>query len=241
MRGAGVELLIYPLEGIKVRQQCAQNAEWSVQIAKRVLQQEGPMAFYRGLSPQLLKSCLKQVWCWPMITALPRQLQSYGIGTTQQQVLTGLSIATVDAAITTPLEKAKIHFTLTKKMTISLAHVYQEGWKGFSAYLAKRSMNWTVFLTAQQHFRDRARMSSQQPLSPLQLATIGTKVALIVSVVSAPFDIASTLKQAHNLTPSQLLSRKNIFKLYRGWPLSALSLTLHNIASIIALEKVGKK
>lgn len=239
-RGASVEVLIYPLEVIKIRQQCSQNAETSIQIARRVFQKEGARAFYKGLSPQLVKTCLKQIWCWPMITGIPSYLQSYGIEGTHQQILTGLSIATVDATITIPLERAKILSALTKKRAFSLASVYKDGWQGFAAYWAKRSINMITFLTVQKHLRDQARTQPEQVLSSFQLAKIGTQVAVIVSLVSAPFDVTNTLKQAQKLSPSQFWSRHGILKSYRGWPLNALSLIIHNIASVIVLEKVSK-
>ena len=100
-------------------------------------------------------------------------------------------------------------------------------------------MNWIAFLTAQKYLRDQSSGSSKQSLSLTQLTKIGAQVALIVSLVSAPFDLANTLKQAQNLTPFHLFSRQGVFKLYRGWPLNALSLIIHNIASVTLIEKLG--
>lgn len=100
-------------------------------------------------------------------------------------------------------------------------------------------MNWVAFLTAQKYLRDQSSRSSKQRLSLPQLIKIGVQVALIVSIVSAPFDIANTLKQAKNLTPYHLFNRHGVFKLYRGWPLNALSLMIHNIASVTLIEKLG--
>ena len=74
-----------------------------------------------------------------------------------------------------------------------------------------------------------------------QSTVIGVPVAIVVSLVTAPFDIANTLKQAKDLSPTHLLSRVAMSKLYRGWPLSVLSLTIHNIASVIVIDKLGQK
>ena len=107
-RGILVHSLIYPLEVVKIRQQCSQDESKSIRIALKILQQEGVGAFYKGLAPQLLKTSIKQVWCWPMMTGMPSVLKRYQLENLGQQAFTGLSIATIDAVISTPLERAKI-------------------------------------------------------------------------------------------------------------------------------------
>lgn len=239
-RGLFVQTLIYPLEVIKIRQQCSQNSENSARVALTLFKKEGFSSFYRGLPPQLLKTSLKQIWCWPMITGGPVFFQRYQLNDLQKYALTGLSIATIDAVITTPIEKLKISSAYTGKNSFSFKGVYKNGWQGFTTHFSKLSVSWVTFLTAQKYFRDRASFQSEQPLSFLQLTEIGTQVALIISLVSAPFDIANTLKQAQNLNPSHLFSRNGILKLYRGWPLHALSLIIHNIASVIVLDRLNR-
>lgn len=239
VRGITVHTLIYPLEVVKIRQQCHLNAEKSIEIARMLFQKEGSSAFYKGLTPQLLKTSLKQAWVWPMITGIPVFLKQYRIGDISQQALTGLTIATIDATITTPLERAKILSAFTGKTRFSFGSIYKDGWRGFTTHWAKLSINWTVFLEAQKYLRERTRKKPEQILSLPQLAGIGAQVAIIVSLVSAPFDIANTLKQAQNLSPTHLLSGKEFRKLYRGWPLSALALITHNVASVIVIEKLG--
>lgn len=238
-RGIFVHSLIYPLEVVKIRQQCSQEKSKSVQIALALLRQEGMGAFYKGLAPQLLKTSIKQVWCWPMITGIPSVLKRYQLGNLGQQALTGLSIATIDAVISTPLERARIVSAFKGTSKFCFKNAYKDGWRGFATHWSKLSVNWVAFLTAQKYLRDQSSGSSNQPLSLPQLTKIGVEVALIVSLVSAPFDFANTLKQAQNLTPSHLFSRHGVFKLYRGWPLNALSLIIHNIASVTLIEKLG--
>ncbi len=235
IRGVSVQSLIYPLEVIKIHRQCSQSK--SAQIALTLFRQEGMGAFYKGLAPQLLKTSIKQIWCWPVIMQMPSILQTYQIENLKQQVLTGLSIATIDAAISTPLERAKILSAFKGSSKFCLKNMYKDGWHGFGAHWSKLSVNWTTFLTAQKYLRDQY---SEEALSFFQLSKIGVQVALIVSVVSAPFDIANTLKQAKDLPVSQLFNRQGILKLYRGWPLSALALVIHNIASVTLIEKLGK-
>ena len=235
-RGISVHTLIFPMEVVKIRQQCAIPESNCIQVALTLLRGEGLTAFYKGLAPQLVKTSLKQIWCWPMITAFPPLLKSYKIEDLPSQALTGVSIATIDAAIGTPLERAKIISAFRGISKVSL----KTGWGGFSTNWAKLSVNWTAFLIAQKYLRDQSCDTPGQLLSLSQLVKIGTQVAFIVSVASAPFDIANTLKQAKNLSPSHLLNRNGILKIYRGWPISALSLIIHNVASVILIDRIGK-
>jgi hypothetical protein len=240
-RGLSVHTLIYPIEVVKIRQQCQSNPEKSTEIARALFQKEGASAFYKGLPAQLIKTSIKQAWVWPVITGIPAYLKRHNIKELPQQILTGLSIATIDAAITTPLERVKIRSASTGKSRFSLDDVYKNGWRGFTIHWAKLSVNWVTFLVAQKHLRDRYRKTPEQVLSLPQLAGIGAQVAVIVSLVSAPFDIANTLKQAKNLSPTHLLSGNVLRKLYRGWPLNVLALTIHNVASVIVIDKLGQK
>lgn len=240
LRGLSVHTLIYPLEVVKIRQQCSTNSENSARIALSLFKGEGFSAFYKGLSPQLLKTSLKQMWCWPMITGTPAFLQPYQLGDLPTQAITGLTIATIDAAISTPLERLKILSAYTGKVSFSLKDVYKQGWQGFATHWGKLSVNWMTFLVAQKYLRDKDSIQPEQHLSLLQLAGIGIQVAIIVSLTGAPFDIANTLKQAKNLNPFYLFSRNGVYKLYRGWPLNALSLVVHNIASVTVIDRLSR-
>lgn len=226
LRGISVHTLIYPLEVIKIRHQC--SSESSARVALDLLHSEGFGSFYKGLSSQLLKTSLKQVWCWPMITGTPIFLQQYHLGDLPTQAMTGLSIAAVDAVISTPLERIKIRAAYTGKVS------FRSGWQGFNTHFLKLSVNWVTFLTAQKYLRDR----NSQPLTLWQLTKIGTQVAVIVSMMGAPFDLANTLKQAKNDSISQFYSSKRVYKLYRGWPLNLISLVVHNIASVVVIDKL---
>ncbi|HSX11847.1 MAG TPA: hypothetical protein VLF94_09045, partial [Chlamydiales bacterium] len=55
-----------------------------------------------------------------------------------------------------------------------------------------------------------------------------------------PFDTKNTRKQAENQSPKQPLARTTLRTSYRGWPVSAISLVIQNIASIIVLDKLKR-
>ncbi len=236
-RGLFVHSLIYPLDVVKIRAQ--NSSEKSHKIAAKLFKEEGIRGFYRGLSPQLVKTSIKQAWVWPIITTMPQTLDRYEIGDFQKQAMTGMSIAIIDASVTTPLERAKILSAASSTKKYSVFDMYKEGWRGYSTHLSKLSVNWVVFLTAQKHLRDQQSAQSKEKLSLPQLAKIGVQVAFIVSLAAAPFDVANTLKQTQNIGLLQLLSQRNFSRFYRGFPLNFLGLTIHNIASIVLIDRIG--
>lgn len=93
------------------------------------------------------------------------------------------------------------------------------------------------FLVAQKVLRDaECARSGKQDLSSVQLMKVSLEVASVVSVISAPFDMANTLKQSRELGLTYLFSGNVLQKMFRGWSLSASSLIIHNIASITLID-----
>ncbi len=236
-RGIFVHSLIYPLDVVKIRTQ--NSNEKSSYIARQIFQKEGVKGFYQGLCAQLFKTSSKQLWVWPIITKAPHFLDRYEMNDLQKEACTGLSIAAIDAGITTPLERSKILSASNVKKT-PLRDLYKEGWRGFATHLAKLSVNWMTFLTAQKYLRDKERSQAKEKLSLPQLMKIGTEVAVIVSLAASPFDVANTLKHTQSLSFRQILSQRKFSTFYRGLPLSMLGLTIHNIASVTLIERLER-
>lgn len=241
LRGGVVNLIVSPLDVIKTTQQSLVNSEANYKIAIKLFKEGGFSAFYRGLYPQMIKTGFKQLWSWPIITALPKYLERHRFSTTSQQAITGLTIATVDVTLTTPLERARVN-SIVNETRITLKSLYLSGFKGFWPFWMKQTVSWTVFLLAQKLFRDQAHEKSHhENLSFFELLTISTKVSLVASFVTAPFDLANTLKQTQNLHFSNFASTQSLVKMLRCWPLTAATLMIHNLASIALLEMIDKK
>ena len=236
IRGAVVQALLSPLEVVKIRQQCSDVPEKSLTIARKILQEEGWSAFYKGIEAKLANTVIKQFCVWPIIRGGPFFLERHGIKGLRQEVLTGLAIAVIDASLSSPFDKARIISAHTGKNQFSIKSFHKKGWQGFPTQLAKLSVHWVVFLVAQKSLRDRYRNGRTQKLNFPQLLFIGTQVAVITSLVSAPFDIANTRKQAQNRNPSHLLSGNILRNAFRGAPISLTSNLVHYIASLILIE-----
>lgn len=235
-RGWAVQAILCPLDVIKTCLQCSQGESKSLQVALTLFRQEGIGVFYKGLTQKLLQIGIKQIWCWPMITMMPPFLQRYHIGNLEQQAITGVSIASVDAFFLTPLERARIKIMAAFKETnkFCLTNTLKDGLQGFGAYWSKLTVSWVTFLTTQKYLRDQ--YPAGQPITISQLVKIGMQSALMVSSVAAPFDYVNTRVQAHNLRFSHLFNRNEILKFYRGWPLNTLALTIHSVASVFLIN-----
>lgn len=131
---------------------------------------------------------------------------------------------------------SEVNKETSRKNRFVLPHT--ESWRGSITLFGKLSVSWSTFLTSQQYLRDRYRKTQETPLDFSQLIQVGIGVAFFVSIASAPFDVANTKKQAQNLSIGDLFSTATWKTLYRGWPLSALGLVIHNIASMIVIEKL---
>lgn len=238
-KGVVTTAVLYPIEAIKVRQQCSLHSEWVHQTAFRIFSHQGMGGFFQGLSPQLLKTGLKQAWCFPIITSLPPLLESEHLSVLGRQCVTGLIIGTLDALIATPLERAKVLLTLSEKRKSLYQLLLQNGWKNFPIYWAKQSMTWCTFLTSQQYFRDQARMNTDKPLSVSDLILIGLKISVIGSVLLAPLDVMNSIQQGQQHSISLLLKVGKLRSFFKGLPLSFLSASINSMASVILLDRIS--
>ncbi|SRR5581483_2979611 len=232
-RGLCVQPLLAPIDAIKICYQL--NTLTTLQTAQQLYQKEGLRAFFKGLPHQLIYTCAKQAWVWPCITTLPPFFKAQGMSNTSQQICTALTIALFDATISTPLEKGRIRaIASSEKIKFSLSSMYKNGWRGYTAHLARLSTAWTGFLLAQNYFRGENTTHTLP-----ELIQIGAKTALVVSIFMAPVDIANTFVQAENRTLSHVFKTTPFPTLLRGFHLSATSLLAHNIASSIVYEIVA--
>lgn len=252
-----IQSLVFPLEVIKTQQQMPGNQERCYQVAGRLFRNEGIWSFYKGLRPQLAKTLIKHSICWPMITGFPPVLDRYRVQPLLQQCCIGVGIASFDAFILTPLEKRKVQSIVGTQTPISFKSIHSvlSHWRGMWLIWTKSFTGWSTFLVSQEYYRYKAReISGKQKLTIPQLMGIGGGVAITVSLVTAGFDVANTQKQAEKLiSPEASGQKKQTFgfknaspffwklgvrQMYRGWPMNALTLIAHNVASVILIDKL---
>lgn len=239
LRGVCVNTLIRPFKVIKNNLQCSPIEKKSREIALELLQQEGVAGLWKGLIPELMQTSFKQIWCWPMIIGLPVKLEGSNLSAWQKETITGFSIATLDS-LSAPLDKAAIIAAVQRKSQFSLKEIFKEGWSGFTTHWTKLSVSWVSFLTVQKYFRDKCSGQTKKEIPLSELAIIGVQTALVVSIVTAPFDFANTIKQAENRSVLDFINRKEFFILYRAAHLHALTLVAQAVASVILIDRCQK-
>ena len=235
VRAVSVHTLIHPLEVVKVRFQNAKS-ETMLKITENLFQEHGFKGFYKGFNAQILKIGVKQVWCWPLILHLPDRINNTSFNELQKQALTGFCIASIDALISTPIEKAKMLAIVSKNKDGFSDHLFHKIYKGFFFHWMKLSVCWMTFLTTQKHLRTQKRFNKEK-LSLQDLGEIGIKTAFVVSFVAAPFDLLSTLGFLGS-SKVQNIPFKSKFKIsYRAFPISFTALSIQNIASIYLIDR----
>ncbi len=226
--GLTIQTLIYPLEVVKLLQQdplCNQRCD---QIARELFQKSGPQAFYSGISAKLVESGHKQLWRWPLIIELPRLLKRCGYSEREQQALTGLAIASIDAFFSTPFDALKLAAIYRLQRRVS--------WRGFPTFWLKRSVEWVTFLEAQSYFSNR-QQREQKRLHLMQALTVALQTTAAVSVARAPFDVMNTLYQTGQALPLKNLSPlEHLRRMYRGSPLGFSTLLIYNFGTTIFID-----
>lgn len=223
--GLAIQTLLYPIEVVKLRQQdpfCNKRCD---QVAQEIFREGRLKGFYSGLSSKLVETGHKHFWRWPLIMQLPPLLEGYAYNENQQQALTGLTIGMIDAFFSTPWDTLKLAaiYKLQKKIS----------WHGFPTFLAKRIVEWTSFLVAQNHFSKR-QQREKKTLNLTQSFILALQTTACVSFAKAPFDVANTLRKTgkslplKNISPWELLRR-----MYRGTPLSFSALLIYNFSTTI--------
>ena len=222
-----VQMTTYPLDVVKLLQQDPRSTKRCDQVAIALFQKEGLCGFYKGIVPRMIEVSQKQIWCWPLITKLPPFFKKCGYNEPEQQALTGLTIATMDAFLGTPFDSLKLRAIYGLKRKVS--------WRGFPTNFAKRIVGWTTFLIAQNHFSNK--LTCGKRLSLLQSIFVAWHTAIAVSLTQAPFDVLNTLRQTDNVLQVKF-SIPFIRRMYRGWPLSFTALMIQNLSSVILIDRL---
>ena len=230
LRGVVVTTLIHPLHVIKTRQQTSSSSLWAHRIAQKILKEEGRGALYLGLNEHLAQNFIQQIWRWPLMMGMPTLIEKrMGINSSfLQQSLTGIAIASTDALFTQFLESEKILKMTKKAKENDLAHF----WRAMGVNWGRLSFTWTIFLYSQQTYRDAYRKRcNRDQLSVLELALIGTGVALTVGISGAALDhINSSVQSRSSISWRALM---------RGGPLYTTILVVHNAASVTLIDKLS--
>lgn|GEM_PF-1400426 len=233
VRGVAAQIFFYPFDTIKTRQQAAEQPLSARAITALLIKEGGWGAFYKGFLYKTAKTAVKQAFCWPLITGLPPCFNQ--LGAVEQQLVTGLVVAQVDALVSKHLDGLQIR-SMVRGKTATLSSLSQAG-HGYLTYLGHLTIAWSASLAALKWF-ELKEVKNGEKLTPLQTAQVGVSAGLFSSCVSAPFDAANTVKQARGLSLGTFVRQQGFSALLRGLPLRTGVIVGQNVVSAFTIREL---
>lgn len=229
-QGIAVRIFVHPLDVIRTIQQVEPKSS-CFHVASNVLKQGGFSSFYKGLSPKLCSTSIKQLFVWPSVICLPDMFNKRSV--LEKQVYTGLVCGTIDAIVSTPFERAKIQ----KIVNVGNTGLIRNGWKGFGTSWTKSSLGYTSFFVSQRLIRD----TWGEPQTACQLLQVSTATSLVLTLITAPFEKIFALKAAKNEDFRKVWTSGGFRSLFHGSPLRFLDLFIQSTASIALIRYLEKR
>ncbi|CAI2367143.1 unnamed protein product [Moneuplotes crassus] len=209
--------LQHPMDTLKVNYQINNNLKNEFEVVKYIYTERGGMkGFYYGLSANLTKQIFKSSYRYPLLSGLPRFYagmfgSKYEDNKYIMRLLTSLTIAFTEATLITPIERLQV-FLMTSKFsdsnykdffTMIKSRARKEIFKGYSPYILKQCVSWTVFLQADQFYKNRMRsmfnIHERRMITGWKLAACGLMTSLTTVFSIMPFDNIKTFLQKHNI------------------------------------------
>ena len=119
---------------------------------------KGYKGFYAGAVPNFTRCLMKNSYRYPLMVGLPGFYREHLPGFIKEhktftKLLTGCSIALIEATLTCPVERLKVYF-MTTEDKISYRQFFkdnsnrlgQELFRGFTPLFMRQAMAWVVFL-----------------------------------------------------------------------------------------------
>jgi len=171
----------------------------------------GIRGFYSGAIPNTIRAASKNAYRWPLQFALPNFYSNlFGDEIERnypglKKLVTGLTIASLEAFIISPLERVKVWFMSVEKSKATFKnfmaqpHLFSEYYRGIWAVLPKQIISWTTYSYSDYKLREYAHtLTNKKQLGFLDLLLVSIGVALINTAAVMPFDAVKTRAQAAN-------------------------------------------
>lgn len=206
----------HPWDVLKVNCQINPQLKNEIEVIRHIKAERGLKGFYYGYSTNLTKQLFKSSYRYPLIAGLPRFYASmFGSKYEEHQyamrLLTSLTVAFIEAGLFTPFERLQV-FLMTSKFGNSNYRDFfnmiknkarKELFRGYTPYVLKQCVSWTVFLQADQFYKNRMRSWFEIPDEKMVMgwklacSSLLTSMTTIFSVM--PFDNIKTYLQKHNI------------------------------------------
>lgn len=213
---------VYPIDVVKTRLQSGLSSG-ALQMMQKIIHQEGPLALYKGLLPQLCGTGPDKAVSLATRNYL-RQLQQDP--TSVASLMTSAAGAgAMQSTIMSPVEIVKVRMQLdsTLRMSSVITSLGTSGlYRGFSACLARDVAFSTAYFTLYELTKEHLAGTTANPSIATCLAA-GVAAGIPSAFITTPLDVLKTKmqSQAGNTTLislfQQTLQQEGIAGLFRGW------------------------
>lgn len=253
----------HPFDMVKTRQQAYPHHTFR-RIVSDVSKNEGIRGFYSGFVPNSGRVIIKQLYRWPAMLLLPPYFAKTIPESWQKEysslpkVATGLTIATFESYVTTPLERLKVYLmtsegsnkSIRKFLDITQEHRFTEFFRGSNAMFPRQLISWVTFLVSDEKLKNRERtLKNSEELSFASLMKVALLVGVINTLAIMPFDMVKTnLQKSDHVANSglfktmrQIQSQYGFSAFYRGWQVKMAQYMINSAFSVTALDLLEAK
>ena len=198
----------HPIDSIKTQWQARPHLKSEFAIIKLIYSEKGIKGFYAGALPNYVRCILKNCYKYPLMIGLPKTFQKKVENHKLCKFLTGITIAFVEACITCPLERVKVHFMtfnpfqLQQKLSYKTfskdiqGKMFKELFRGFTPLFLRQLVSWSTLLQtdhfAKTKIRKALEIESHQKIPALYLVPASVLVALVNTSFVMPLDCVKT-------------------------------------------------
>lgn len=255
LRGAFSLILEHPLDTIKTYWQARPSRTAFKDICKELYSRKGWLGFYSGAVPNVLRVMIKQAYRYPLMVALPVIYSNIFNTLIVVSVATGLTVALLEGAIITPLERFKVWLMtfprasggISAFIDVARHHVVAVIYQGLGVTVVRQVVSWVTFLVV----HDQSIYWAKQILG-VDTPSLGW--LLIISIIVGGINTAVVLPIDSIKTNVQRTSRKNAHKsletmiyiynvygfrgLYVGWQIRWMQYMVHASFTVPILEQL---
>ncbi len=258
--------LEHPFDCVKTNWQAAPHLPSASKVAQQIYADKGIRGFYAGALPNGTRMVIKQSYRFPMMVSFPEFYSTRlpeGVKKNlphAEDALTGVTIASLESGVITPLERLKVMIMTSDKANRSVlkffsenkSHVFQELFRGFKACFLRQVVTWSTFSVADAFFKKKAReLTNKKEKEALDFPSL-MGVSLLVGAVNTaavmPFDFVKTqlqkqnpLQQGVTSTMRHFIKERGLSALYTGWRVKMVHYMLHSAYTVTLLDKLKVK
>lgn len=195
---------------------------------KEIYSTKGVKGFYAGALPNMYRCLLKNTYRYPLMVGLPTFYNQNLPGKIKEnkqflRLLTGGSIALVEATLTCPVERIKVysmttnnHITYRQFFKNNKGKLRKELFRGFTPLFVRQAVAWSVFLQTDLFVKQTLRRVygiSDKESIPAKLLMPGSLcVALVNTAIVMPLDCVKTHMEKVDPTSTYFNTFRTIYR-----------------------------